>query len=182
MDNLTDLIHIHEKVISSDICNDLINFFESNKSKHEYINSHGCPTFTQLNLTKNRNQKPELHNFLIKKVLEYRNNYYSSFSENLFPNAHAFEEFRIKRYLPNRKEKFDTHVDVVDYPSSRRFLSFFWYLNDVEVGGETVFTNLVIKPSKGNLVIFPPLWMFPHRGNEPVSGPKYLLSTYLHYK
>ena len=26
---------------------------------------------------------------------------------------------------------FDTHVDVQDHASARRFLSFMWYLNDV---------------------------------------------------
>ena len=77
---------------------------------------------------------------------------------------------------------FDTHVDVMDYNSARRFLSFFWYLNDVEIGGETRFYNLEITPKKGTLVVFPPLWMFPHKGEPPLSGEKYLLSTYLHYK
>ena len=57
-----------------------------------------------------------------------------------------------------------------------------WYLNDVENGGETEFLNVSIKPKAGTLVVFPPLWMFPHKGNAPISGSKYLLSTYLHYK
>jgi hypothetical protein len=65
--------------------------------------------------------------------------------------------------------------------TSRRFISFFWYLNDVAEGGETEFVDLTIKPEAGKLVIFPPLWMFPHKGNPPISNEKYLLSTYLHY-
>ena len=100
----------------------------------------------------------------------------------VFPTSHAFEEFRIKRYNVGGSERFDTHVDVLDYSTAKRFLSFFWYLNDVEEGGETVFKDLKIKPSKGKLVIFPPLWMYPHKGNPPISGSKYILSTYLHYK
>jgi len=43
------------------------------------------------------------------------------------------------------------------------------------------FSDLIIKPKKGTLIIFPPLWMFPHKGNPPISESKYLLSTYLHY-
>jgi len=87
----------------------------------------------------------------------------------------------MKRYVPGGEEMFDTHVDVMDYPSARRFLSFMWYLNDVDNGGKTVFTDIEIVPRKGQLVVFPPLWMYPHRGEPPISCPKYILSTYLHY-
>ena len=51
----------------------------------------------------------------------------------------------------------------------------------VDNGGETVFSDLKIVPKKGNLLVFPPLWMFPHRGNPPISGPKYIMSGYLEY-
>jgi hypothetical protein len=57
-----------------------------------------------------------------------------------------------------------------------------WYLNDVEEGGETVFEGFIIKPKIGSMLVFPPLWLFPHRGNPPISNTKYILSTYLHYK
>jgi len=77
---------------------------------------------------------------------------------------------------------FDTHVDVTDHESSRRFLSFLFYLNDVDVGGETVFEGVTIQAKTGRLVVFPPLWMFPHVGKSPITNNKYIISTYLHYK
>jgi len=182
MDELNDLIHVYENAISSDICDELVSFFESNSDKHEYFDNQGAPTFTQINLTSNRFEKENIHNTLIQNVFEYRDKYYDFICNKVFPSSHAFEEFRIKRYNIGGSERFDTHVDVLDYSTARRFLSFFWYLNDVEEGGETVFKDFEIKPSKGKLVIFPPLWMYPHKGNPPISGPKYILSTYLHYK
>jgi len=53
----------------------------------------------------------------------------------------------------------------------------------VEEGGETYFTGIgkCIVPKRGRLLIFPPLWMFPHSGEEVISNTKYILSTYLHY-
>ena len=36
----------------------------------------------------------------------------------------------IKKYKNDGNDMFDTHVDVQDYMTSRRFISFFWYLND----------------------------------------------------
>jgi len=76
-----------------------------------------------------------------------------------------------------------THVDVTDHASAKRFISFQIYLTDVKVGGETEFPTLdtKIKCKKGRLVMFPPFWMFPHKGNPPISNPKYLLGSYLHY-
>lgn len=175
-------IQIYENVLTDKLCKELIDYFENNPNEQEYIDNQGTPTFTQLNLTKNIKDIESIHNILVKTVLEYRNKYYQLFDKNLFPLSHAFEEFRIKRYNIGGSERFDTHVDVSDYPSARRFLSFFWYLNDVETGGETVFTDYTIKPSTGKLVIFPPMWMYPHKGNPPKSGSKYILGTYLHYK
>ena len=58
-----------------------------------------------------------------------------------------------------------------------------WYLNDVVDGGETEFAELDLKiqPEAGALIMFPPIWMFPHKGHLLNSGKKYLLSTYLLY-
>ena len=99
-----------------------------------------------------------------------------------FPPEHAFEQFRIKKYNPGGEDWFDTHVDVINYETARRYLSFFWYLNDVETGGHTQFLDTSVAPKTGRLVMFPPMWMFPHKGQAPLSEPKYLLHTYLHYK
>jgi hypothetical protein len=81
------------------------------------------------------------------------------------------------------KDEFDTHVDVVSTKNAGRYLSFQWYLNDVSEDGETEFTELdfKIKPKKGALLMFPPVWMFPHKGNLLNSGKKYILSSYLLY-
>ena len=119
---------------------------------------------------------------MIKKVYEYRDEYYKFIDPRVFPTKHAFEQFRIKKYNVGGEEKFDTHVDVSDYNSSRRFLSFMFYLNDVHEGGKTVFKEIEITPKKGTLLVFPPLWMYPHRGDPPISNSKYIMSTYLHYK
>jgi hypothetical protein len=179
---LTELIKVYDNALDKDICNFLIDVFENNSDKHERYDQNKTPNFTQFNLTRYSDDHKKLHNVVISKTLEYKKKYYKFVDERCFPIENAFEQFRIKKYNNDGVDQFDTHVDVMDYSASRRFLSFFWYLNDVEEGGETVFTDLVIKPETGRLIIFPPLWMFPHRGNPPLSNTKYLLSTYLHYK
>jgi prolyl 4-hydroxylase len=185
MDELNDFIHIYENALESNICDLLISLFDQTSDKHERFDNEGKPNFTQFNLTENKEISSEvnqIHNHVIKNVFTYRDRYYEFVDTRVFPKDHAFEQFRIKKYNPGGEDRFDTHVDVLDYSSARRFLSFMWYLNDVETGGETVFKDMIIQPKKGTLLVFPPLWLFPHKGNPSISDSKYIMSTYLHYK
>jgi hypothetical protein len=65
----------------------------------------------------------------------------------------------------------------------RRLLSVAVYLNDVEEGGETEFLyqRLRIKPTKGTVLIFPPSYTHTHRGNPPLRGDKYMITTWFNY-
>ena len=185
MDTLNDFIRVHENALDSDTCDFLVRLFIQKKSKTERVECEGKPNFTQMNLTQNRDMSPkinEVHTNLIRNVFKYRDEYYRYTYKEIFPEQHAFEQFRIKGYQPGGVDRFDAHVDVKDYESSRRFLAFMWYLNDVESGGRTIFNDIEITPKKGSLLVFPPLWMFPHIGEPPKSNPKYVLTTYLHYQ
>jgi len=106
-----------------------------------------------------------------------------------WPKDYGYEEFRIKRFLVSDgspdAEQFKEHSDVFSHDSARRFLIMMVYLNDNFGGGETVFPifNDVIKPKRGSLLIFPPIWTYLHRGNPPLKPGygKYFLMTYLNY-
>jgi prolyl 4-hydroxylase len=181
---LNDFIQVHDNVLEPEVCQFLINLFETNQDKHDRVENNKKPSFTQFNLTANckiNNEIETIHNLLISKTIQHRNNYYEFVDKRVFPEKHSFEQFRLKRYNNDENDEFDTHVDVMDYTSARRYLAFLWYLNDVNDGGETLFVDKSIRPKVGTLLIFPPLWMFPHKGTKPISNPKYILSTYLHY-
>ena len=185
MVELNDLIHVYENNLEPEICDFLVSLFEQVPDKHERHENEGKPNFTQFNLTEHRKLFPEVnkvHNIIIKKIFEYRDKYYEFIDERVFPQEHSLEQFRIKKYNPGGEDRFDTHVDVVDHTTARRFLSFMWYLNDVQTGGSTVFKDFVIQPKRGTLITFPPLWMYPHKGEPPISEPKYIMTAYLHYK
>jgi len=55
------------------------------------------------------------------------------------------------------------------------------YLNDVEEGGETEFLHFSkrVKPKKGRIVIWPAAFPYVHRGNSPLSGEKYILTSWM---
>ena len=94
----------------------------------------------------------------------------------------ALEGMRIKAYRPNQLDEFRLHVDVVHRESSPRYISFLFYLNDSDAGTEFPRENLTVEAREGRVVLFPPLWCYPHRGLMPKNGQnKYILSTYLQY-
>ena len=184
--NIQDYILIIDDALEIETCNRLINLFDSDqvspyKERYERDNR---PNFTQFNFTKNRSLDPELHRLCeistIKAIDTYRLNVPDS---EWLPDKYGYEQYRIKHYDHTKQDMFATHVDCADLASSKRFLIFYWYLNDVDEGGETLFDNLnyEVKPKAGRLVMFPPYWMYPHTGRRPISNSKYLLSSQLNY-
>jgi len=100
------------------------------------------------------------------------------------PNSPKTADLIMKRYRPGRAEgeaeRFQLHFDAVNHLANR-YLVLLWYLNDVGEGGATRFPQLGVDvaPKAGRLLVFPPYWMYQHEGAQPVSGDKYILSTYL---
>ena len=128
----------------------------------------------------------ELHNS-IKEYLDFINNIVKTDSKkryNYFNTDQMHTEaFTIQKY--NQQEgKYVYHNDsLVRYSENRhRVLTFLWYLNDVEIGGETEFWfgEYLVKPQKGKLIIFPACWTYPHRGKMPLSSDKYIITGWLY--
>ena len=181
---LSDYCVYIEDHMPKNICDDIVNLFESADVERR-ATSNNKPRLTQFNFTKKSYLNEELHKticqYLLSAVDHYRFNiksFYTFAPKNLY-----FEHFRVKRYKSEDADQFDTHVDVGSVSDECRYLSFMWYLNDVVDGGETEFAELDLKiqPEAGALIMFPPIWMFPHKGHLLNSGKKYLLSTYLLY-
>lgn len=80
------------------------------------------------------------------------------------------------------------HVWHIEHSDSRdmakRILAYTIYLNTVNKGGETEFLyqSQRVKPIKGRIVIWPAGFPYVHRGNPPLSGEKYILTSWISYK
>jgi len=100
----------------------------------------------------------------------------------MMPKKKKIEGIRMKRYLPN-VHSFPLHVDVANNKSCSRYLAFLIYLNNNEAGTKfyTPEGNLTYEAKCGNILVFPPMWMFPHEGLMPTENKKYIMSTYYHY-
>lgn len=182
--NLKNYCLVVDNFLPEHICNKIINIFNENIKYQQEYDNNGTPKFTQLNFTQHKDIDETFHTELTTYMIQAVKLYMSNVPETRFwIPGFSYEQLRIKHYKNNNEDQFDYHIDAANSDTCKRFLAFFWYLNDVEEGGETEFINLdvKVKPKAGRLVMFPPLWMYPHKGHKPISNDKYLLSSYLHF-
>lgn len=195
MSQLTDYIVVLEGAIPPALCQEIIRRFDASPAAVEgKVGSEQGPlapdfrSCLELNVTREpewKDLEPYLTALTQRLIMTYRRRVKGC----IFPEQYALEQFRIKKYRSRlngegHRDFFRTHADVHSYASARRFVAMLWYLNDVQQGGETRFPDpigLDIQPKQGSVLIFPPLLLFPHSGEEPISNDKYILSTYMHY-
>lgn len=181
---LQDFIRVYDRHLEPDRCQQLIGDFEQATSAWA-ANGRGYRAgleqsgWTELNL--NRHVPADRIDALDAKVDLALKRYNLEIGTSIpVPNSPRRADYILKRYRRDSGERFQLHFDSV-YEVSNRYLVFLWYLNAVPQGGETVFPDqrLAIRPEAGRLLVFPPYWLFPHAGEPPVGGDKYILSTYL---
>ena len=176
---MNNYIQIYKNAIDDNYCDELIKKFESNKNQiDEY--DQGPMSFAQINLNQHSwNDDVSKLSKVYKSYLEqYKKD--CAITKEMWPERYAFEQIRLKRYLPNDKDQFLPHTDAWDYESCKRFLVFFIYLDNNE-RGETAFPQLGIGSpcTKGSLLMFPPLWPWLHAGAKPINKSKYIIGSYL---
>ena len=177
---MENYIRLYANALSDEYCDLLRDKFDSDTNFHDHHN-HGPMRFSQINVNRHWKQHVQpITDIMSKYILQYKND--CSIVEHQWPDNHAYEEIRLKRYLPNGKDEFANHVDAVDRKTSIRFLVMFIYLDDNEEGG-TDFPQMGIRSpcKKGSILMFPPLWPYLHAGLKPIKKPKYILGSYLHF-
>ena len=177
---MTNYITYFDDVLDKQFCDNIIDYYEKTNNKKLVENSN--MRFTQLNLNQSENSKNYIQYMMRNCFMPLIEEYKIKFDINQFPKDYAYEQLRIKKYMPNNKDEFKLHVDVEDYPTAKRFLVFFVYLNDNEKG-LTCFPDydIKVKPKAGRVLMFPPLWTHRHYAEKPIKEPKYILGSYLHY-
>lgn len=171
-------IKLYENVIEPHLCEEMIELF-NNESSVERKNP--IMDFNEINLMQNKSVWGKHINHLSHSFKQVLEQYRIECNVEHWPAKYAFEEIRMKKYEPDTG-KFNQHVDVGDYSTARRFLAFFAYLN-TGVDGETAFDDLGISVPRntGSVLVFPPMWTYPHTGRIPKIDPKYIIGSYLHY-
>ena len=126
MDNL---IKVYDDVIDKDSCNLLIGKFETNEEQHETVYEEDGDekiAFKQLQMVKFEEWK-SIQEGMLEVFQDYIMRYKTdcNIKDKQWPKEYGYEAIRMKRYLNNDSDRFDPHVDVLNYDTSRRFLAFF---------------------------------------------------------
>lgn len=183
MQQLTDYIKVYDDALPAEQCIRYKNLVleqqqkatRNGKDVYKHIPNS---SWTELNL--NTFLPQEEFGELVKLIHSYKARYEQDcpISPSL-PMPDGLAPLTIKQYLANDEDWFEPHYDSVG-KTCPRYLVFLFYLNDVEEGGETHFTDLgsKVEARQGRLLVFPPYWMYRHAGCKPVSNDKFILSTY----
>ena len=190
---LGNYIKVFDNMLPPAFCNQVMNRYEETKNKVRDwrldlpLEAGYDLTTVSTCLDVNLNRYHDLWGDLESQLLEYFrigiHAYMNKCPGCHFPIRYAYEAIRVRKYQPGAEQHFKPHTDTSTLSSSKRFLGAFFYLKDVEEGGETIFPhiNISVKPKRGRMLLFPPYWMYVHAGLVPISGPKWLVSTYLHH-
>lgn len=174
---LSDLIKTYDDVIPKHIRESLIKKFDLVNPTREF--NERTYKFKEVFIQNHLDMFRDEFSFSFKAFNECVYKYKQELKIKYFPEKHGYEVFRLKRYKGGDGH-FKPHVDVYGTDSMKRFFTFFCYIND---GGGTRFTDLdiTVDSKPGRLLLFPPMWMFPHEAIVSDTEDKYLLHTYLHY-
>jgi hypothetical protein len=102
-------------------------------------------------------------------------------AQDAYGDSFHFTCLKIQKTLPTE----GYHVWHVEhgrgFDMEPRAFVFSIYLNDVEEGGETEFLHFSkrVKPKTGRIVNWPAAFPYLHRGNPPLSGQKYILTSWM---
>lgn len=190
MDNL---IQVFENSISSRVCDNLIHKFEHNinNKKGTTIGGYKPEYKKTMDLTFGPHENThllEIFNLLNSKLTYYVNKY-KNITNFQLPTNFINQYHMMMKYLKNDglyEWHNDFHLlgtsigDADDKSGTCRILTYLFYLNTIDEGGETEFIDgTKIKPEKGKLLIFPATWPYVHKGNMPVSSNKYIVTGWL---
>jgi hypothetical protein len=185
---LNDLIYVEDNVLPVETCVNLVNYMDSiimDNSRN--LNRSVIKSY------KRRVKIDEIHggygyelNNIIKRILKkYFNlnqivsNYFKLYDDVIISD---YSEFLMLKYEQNTGI-FEYHDDSSIENDKFRILTFLWYLNDVDIGGETeFFDEIKIKPKQGRLLVFPCAWPYIHRGNIPITTDKYIITGWVYAK
>ena len=110
--------------------------------------------------------------------------------KKLYPNCNrwgswtTYKNYNIQHYKPGGGyHMWHCERTNADYPVCNRYLTFMTYLNDVDDGGGTEFSDqkLTIKAEKGKTIIWPSDWMFTHRGVVSPTEHKYIITGWYNF-
>jgi hypothetical protein len=188
--NISNFIGVYDNYITEQECNKAIKLYEEQDKFNTTVNRIGGEKASILQKQDQQffaapfnlnvwweSLKPMMLNF----DLAWNHYVKNTGADEAYGVPFHFTCLKIQKTLPT--EGYHVwhieHGKGFDY-EPRAFV-FTIYLNDVEEGGETEFLHFSkrVQPKRGRIVIWPAAFPYLHRGNPPLSGEKYILTSWM---
>jgi hypothetical protein len=188
--NITNFIGVYDNYIIDEECNKAIKLYEDQDKFRKTINRIQSE---KSSILQKQDQQyfatgnnidvwwETLKTMMINFDLAWNHYVKNIGADDAYGVPFHFTDLKIQKTLPTE----GYHIWHVEHgkgtENERRAFVFTIYLNDVEEGGETEFLHFSkrIKPKKGRIVIWPAGFPYVHRGNPPLSGEKYILTSWM---
>jgi hypothetical protein len=196
----TKFIYINNNSLPRELCNEIMERFDESNKKYDGMTMSGVnknikdtkdlimilPEWERVTVT----LRNELY-YNLKKHLDFlssKDDFKAKYNNTTADDFKIiFDNISLDNFMAQRYEvsvgRYVYHNDsMIDWAKNRkRFMTYLWYLNDVDEGGETTFNGeYQIKPTAGKLILFPACWTFPHCGKMPISNSKYIITGWIY--
>ena len=187
--NINNFIGVYDNYITEQECNNAIQLFEQ---ENKFNNTLNRLDFEQAPVTQKQDQQyfansrnisvwwEELKSLVVNFDMAW-NHYIKTTGADTAYDSFLFTDMKIQKTSPTE----GYHVWHIEhskgFSNEPRAFVFSVYLNDVKEGGETEFLHFSkrVKPKTGRIVIWPAGFPYVHRGNPPLSGEKYILTSWM---
>lgn len=185
-------VGIFENFLSADECDAFISLYENRDKKGLTQNRQDSENADALNKTDTSlsvslgdmfgNEKVDkLNADFINNFWENGVNKYGKYYPLLLQMDKKMWGYKIQKTLAG--EGYHVwHCEDSAPMMTTRILTYIIFLNDKFTGGETEFLhkNMRLTPKKGTLALFPANYTHTHRGNPPLTGEKYIMTSWVH--
>ena len=176
----------YENILSQELCNAIteedFNYNESTYSTHE-----GQST----DWKKNKRVKMDeiwirKDNVYYEELLNCSTDVAKRYSEEMTKNKRIFTaekstDFRLNKY--DVGGFMSKHTDNIHHSHGQQYgfpqASLLFFLNDDYEGGDFIVSNCHYKPKKGDAIIFPSNFMFPHKVVEVTKGTRWSIVSWI---
>ena len=188
--NINNFIGVYDNYVTQEECNKAINLYENQNHFNNTINRIGGEKASILQKQDQQffaaphnvhvwweSLKPMMVNF----DLAWNHYTKNTGADDAYGVPFHFTDLKIQKTLPTE----GYHVWHIEhgpgFTNECRAFVFSIYLNDVKEGGETEFLHFSkrVQPKAGRIVIWPAAFPYLHRGNPPLSGEKYILTSWM---
>ena len=176
----------YENILSQELCNAIteedFNYNESTYSTHE-----GQST----DWKKNKRVKMDeiwirKDNVYYEELLNCSTDVAKRYSEEMTKNKRRFTAEKVTDFRLNKYDVggfMSKHTDNIHHSHGQQYgypqASLLFFLNDDYEGGDFIVSNCHYRPKKGDAIIFPSNFMFPHRVIEVTKGTRWSIVSWI---